>query len=50
MSDNNKMIDCGICKFQLDGRVSLTSIMRKHKLNPDQEIRIFIKLEDYKNV
>jgi len=43
MSDKHNIISCGICKFQSDGRISLTGIMHKHGFVPGKEIKVYIK-------
>lgn len=45
MMNNTDIIDCGVCRFQSDGRISLASIMKKHKIDSYQEIHVFIKPE-----
>ena len=42
MVTNPNMINCGIRKFQIDGRVSLADIMHRHNLRPYQEIEVLI--------
>lgn len=44
MSKDPQKINCGIRKFQIDGRISLTDIMHRHNLKPYQKIEIFIKV------
>lgn len=40
-------IDCGIHKFQWDGRISLVSFMKKHNFKPSDEVEVYLRGVNY---